>query len=144
MARTTDIIRIPIGNRVRGDPARGASLLELAGVLSESRWTDRPTTVHPTLAVLAHTVGDRLGPQGARLAVVFAPWFCATRATRPAAMHAVVLTCVNTALPYADGRLRTGLLHTAQRSTEQLAAGEPDRRRLPQPGAAGTRPGSPR
>ncbi|HEX3827479.1 MAG TPA: hypothetical protein VHV82_09435 [Sporichthyaceae bacterium] len=130
--RTTDIIRIPLGSGVRGDPAQGASLLELAGVLSESRWTDRPATVHPTLAVLAHTVGDRLGPQGARLAVVFAPWLCATRAKRPAAMRAVVLTCVNTALPYAEGRLRTGLLRTVQRSTEQLATPEPDRRRLQQ------------
>jgi hypothetical protein len=122
MTRTvTDIIRVPLGAGLHGDPTRGAGLLELAGVLSEARWTDRPSSVHPLLAVLAQSVGDRLGPYGARTAVVFAPWLCSTHTARPGAARAVVLACTNAALPYATGKTRTTALRTVQTATEELA-----------------------
>ncbi|HEX3827740.1 MAG TPA: hypothetical protein VHV82_10760 [Sporichthyaceae bacterium] len=127
----SDTLRVPLLGHGRHDnPRNGLGLLELVSVLTDSGWTDRPTSVHPALAVVAETVNDLIGPNASRALVPLAPWLCTAQPARFDLTPAVVLTCANTALPYAAGRTRARMLEAIQSAGERLVvSGQPSRRR---------------
>jgi hypothetical protein len=127
----SDTLRVPLLGHGRHDnPRHGLGLLELVSILTDSGWTDRPTSVHPALAVVAESVNDLIGPHAARALVPLAPWLCTAQPVRADLTPAIVLTCANTALPYATGRTRARLLKAIQSAGERrIASGQNSRRR---------------
>jgi len=112
MSSTSDeAVRVPLlGAGRHGDPACGASLLELVSVLTDSTWTNRPPTVHPALAAVADAVNSLTTPQGRRALVPLAPWLCGTSTGQRSVTSAILRECANAALPHVGPRFERRLL----------------------------------
>jgi hypothetical protein len=82
-----------LGMGEHADPSQGGSLLELASVLAGERWSIRPQSVHPALAVVAGTVNDLLADDRRRLLTPLAPWLLSTDTAGAGAWPAVITVC---------------------------------------------------
>lgn len=74
-------------------PSRGPNLLELVSVLSGERWSTRPESVHPALAVAAEAVNDLLDDAHRRLLTPLAPWLPGTGPAGAGAWAAIAGLC---------------------------------------------------
>lgn len=87
------------GRAVRPDPC----VMELVSKLAREPWTDRPSSVHPTLSAVARAVHDHSSSAGRRALLPLASSFIGTARPGFESSARVVALCVSTAL--ADGEL---------------------------------------
>jgi len=111
------------------DPRHGSNVLELASVLAGDRWSAKPESVHPALAVAADAVNDLLTDDRRRLLVPFAPWLLGTNSADPRIWPAVASACMRAATPSVPEPGLSWLLADLDRAHAWIADIDSPRRR---------------
>lgn len=103
------------------DPTSGGCFMEVASLLAGERWSDHPTSVHPTLGALARAVNDRTSDAARPALAPLIPSTIGTAGRDPRIAAVVVATCARRALadPHTLGRR---LLTSALRRSERVLA----------------------
>jgi len=122
---SADWVDVPLLSRgAHHNPHRGACLMELVSVLAESRWTDRPSCVEPTLAQVARATNDLMSDDGRPLLIPVAPALVGTAARASVGSGpGVAVLCLRAGLPHTSGPIERRMLAALDTATEALAAG---------------------
>src|SRR3954466_14350365 len=86
-------------------PTVGTCLMELASLMADERFGDRPKCVHPTLATIARTVNDHVGDATRQRLGTLLPAMMTGPVADRRVGPAIALSCLDTATSLEPARL---------------------------------------
>jgi len=122
----SDLEEIPALHASRGTHANavdGTCLMELASVLAGEKFSDHPTCVHPTLAVVARFVNDKVSDDARQRLVRLLPDMMSGPRDDPRAGLVIALRCADAASAQVPRKSLSRQQQRLLRHLEQVNAG---------------------